>query len=186
MVKNLPVLETSRLTLRPLEFLDAKPLNALIDKDERVYRFNPVREKTLQERRRVIRNRIEQYKTFGFGCYAILTRNTGTLIGQSGLSPYWYEHRNGRKTLEFEVMYHLGHAFWGQGFATEAAQKWVEFAFKRANLPRIITCPDRRNKASIAVLERLGFSTKPDWLESDTVICALHHADDGPETLALY
>ncbi len=180
---DLKVLETARLLLRPLDLTDAPRLNELIDGDERVWRFNPGKPKSLEQREANIRDRIAQYKIFGFGCYAVVLRATGDLIGQCGLSPFWFEHKNGRQTLEFEVMFHFGHAYWGQGFATEAAGRWVAFAFDEAKLPRLVVCPHKDNGASINVLRRLGFSVTPDWLEADSVICALHHPDDGSGVL---
>lgn len=179
------VLGAERLLLRPLAIEDAPRLNQLIDGDKRVWRFNPGKPKTLEQREATIRERIAQYKVFGFGCYAIVLRATGDVIGQCGLSPFWYEHPNSRRTLEFEVMFHLGHTYWHQGFATEAARRWVKFAFDEAKLPRLVVCPHKDNVASINVLRRLGFSESPDWLEPDHVICALHHPDDGPRVLEL-
>ncbi len=182
---ELNVLETERLLLRPLALTDAPRLNQLIDRDERVWRFDPGKPKSPQQRERYVRERMAQYKIFGFGCYAVVLRSSGEMIGQCGLSSYWYEHRNQRRTLQFEVMYHFGHAYWHQGFATEAARRWVDFAFGEARLPRLVVCPHKDNEASINVLRRLGFSVVADWLEPDRVICALHHPDDGRGVLEL-
>lgn len=170
---------------RPFTLADAPRLHQLIDGDERVWHFNPGKPKSLSRREHTVRLRVAQYETFGFGCYAVVQRATGEVIGQSGLSPFWYEHRNGRQTLEFEVMYHFGHAYWSQGFATEAARRWVTFAFETAMLPRLVVSPHKENARSIAVLRRLDFSVTPDWLAPDRVICALHHPDDGPGVLEL-
>ncbi len=186
------VLATERLLLRPFALSDAPRLNRLIDGDERVWRFNPGKPKPLERREETIRERMAQYKVFGFGCYAVTLAHdvsglgrAGEVIGQCGLSPFWYEHRNGRQTLQFEVMYHFGHAYWNQGFATEAARRWVTFAFEAAKLPRLVVCPHKENEASINVLRRLGFSVMPDWLEPDSVICSLSHPDDGSGVLEL-
>ncbi len=56
----------------------------------------------------------------------------------------------------------LGYMFdpdvWGQGFAREAVGMVIARGFTVHHLPRILADVDPRNKASIRVLERLGFA----------------------------
>lgn len=56
----------------------------------------------------------------------------------------------------------LGYLFdpdvWGQGFAREAVGMVIARGFTVHHLPRILADVDPRNKASIRVLERLGFA----------------------------
>jgi RimJ/RimL family protein N-acetyltransferase len=64
-------------------------------------------------------------------------------------------------------MYKLGRAYWGQGYATEASQAWVEYAFEIAVLRRLVVFPHQANIASVRVLEKLGFRIEDDWLEPE-------------------
>ena len=55
-----------------------------------------------------------------------------------------------------DLGYWIGVPFWGQGFATEAAQCILEFGFGSLNLHRIEAHYLTRNKASGRVLTKLG------------------------------
>lgn len=169
----LPILETARLRLRPLTLDDAPRLHDLLDRDEAVWRFDPGYARPWEERLVAVRRRLAQYETFGFGCYAAELRTTGELIGQGGLSPYFFEHADGTHSLEFEVMYTLGSAYWGQGFATELSEVWVRYAFREARLRRLVDCPHKANGASVRVLEKLGFRVEDDPLNDAYVIAVL-------------
>ncbi len=166
-------LETERLNLRPLTFDDAKQLHQLCDLDPEVWKFDPGYERLFDERVKLIERRIQEYQTYGFGCFSIEYKPDSTLIGLGGLSPHQFENRDGSITDEFEVMYKLGRVYWGKGYATEASQAWIEYAFEVANLKRLVVCPHRDNIASIRVLEKLGFSIEDDWLEPETVLAFL-------------
>ena len=59
----------------------------------------------------------------GTGRRAIVLRSSGKVIGGAGL--VWRDLETGR---EIELGYHLHHAYWGQGYATEAGAAWLEQA----------------------------------------------------------
>lgn len=171
------ILETERLKLRPLRLEDAAYLSDLFDADPEVWRFDPGYAYSLDERIEVIEHYIQQYEIYGFGCFGIERKPDLTLIGQCGLNPHEFEDKNGNITAEFEVMYKLGRAYWHQGYATEAAQAWVEYAFAVVGLKRLVVCPDKANIASVRVLEKLGFRIEDDWLEPETVLAFLESPD---------
>ncbi len=168
-------LETARLRLRPLTLADAPRLHELFDTDPEVWRFDPGYARTLDERVEVIASYIEQYQTHGFGFFAVERRSDGILMGQCGLTPHAFEGRDGTVTTEFEVMYKLGRLFWNQGYATEAAQRWIDYGFAIAGLGRLVVCPDRGNSASLRVLEKLGFRMEDDWLVPGSILAFLEN-----------
>lgn len=51
----------------------------------------------------------------------------------------------------------LGRASWGQGFAREAVQALVDFAFTELELHRLAADADPRNQRSLHLMETLGF-----------------------------
>jgi ribosomal-protein-alanine N-acetyltransferase len=55
-----------------------------------------------------------------------------------------------------ELGYWIGHPYWGQGLATEAAAAVLEFAFRTMQLNRVQASYLPRNPASGRVLEKLG------------------------------
>lgn len=83
--------------------------------------------------------------------WAIADREDDELIGTVTL--YNWSARHGRA----ELGYMLGPAFWNRGFATEAVRAVIDFGFERMELHRIEADVDPRNRASVALLERLGF-----------------------------
>ncbi len=171
------IIETNRLILRPMSIEDAEALHNLLDKDERMWRYQHGYAYTFEDRINAIKARLEHYDTYGFGCFAVVRKSDGQLIGQCGLSPHEFEEKDGRTTQVFEVMFAIGMPFQGQGYATEAASAWVRYAFETAKLERLVVCPLKENIASIRVLEKLGFRIEDDWLEPESVIAYLERSN---------
>ena len=63
----------------------------------------------------------------GFGVWAVEEKASGALIGHAGL-----EHIPGAQ--EVEIAYTLAKAYWGRGFATEAAGASLSYGFEALNL----------------------------------------------------
>ncbi|GLQ56089.1 GNAT family N-acetyltransferase [Devosia nitrariae] len=168
-----PPFETERLMMRPYVVEDAEIVHAKLDTDPEVWRFDPGRERSLDERREVIMRFAMLHRQFGFGPCGAWGRD-GTFIGQGGLNPYLYDHRDGTRTVEFEVMYKVARPFWRQGYATEIARYWVDYAFAHMRLPRLFIAPARANAGSVAVLRALGASFEDDWLDENAVIASLY------------
>lgn len=168
---------TERLLLRPLRLDDAETLHRLLDLDPAVWRLDPGFSRSLAERRAELDRRLAHYATFGFGCLAAVETATGDLIGQGGLNPWFAEGPDGSLTLEFEVMYGLGSAYWNRGLGTELAEASVRHAFEHIRLARLLVGPARENHRSIRVLEKLGFDVADDPLEPACKLASLQRGD---------
>ena len=170
---------TDRLMLRSFDESDADLAHEAFDQHPDVWQHDPGFARTRDQRAGVIARFQMLHRQFGFGpCAAFLIdggTDDGALIGQGGLNPYVYDHRDGSRTVEFEVMYKLVRPFWGKGFATEIAAFWVDFAFRHVRLPRLFTCPVKTNTGSIAVLRRLGARFEDDWLDPETTIAIIEN-----------
>ena len=59
---------------------------------------------------------------------------------------------------DVEVLYGLLPTYWGRGLATEAARAVMEYGFASCGLGRIYAGADPPNKASFAVMKRLGMT----------------------------
>jgi ribosomal-protein-alanine N-acetyltransferase len=66
-----------------------------------------------------------------------------------------------------EVGYWIGVPYWNQGFATEALEAAVEFAFTDTSITLVHACHFSRNAASGRVLEKAGFH----WQRNQTHVC---------------
>ena len=80
---------------------------------------------------------------------AITLKERGCLIGNSGLRLARAGARQG------ELGYELSPAYWGQGYATEAAGAMMGFGFEALGLHRICAYTVAENLASQRVMEKL-------------------------------
>ncbi len=95
------------------------------------------------------------YHEYGFGLWAVVLKSTGEMIGQCGLTMQDY---NSQKVLE--VGYLFNKAFWGQGYATEAAIACRDHAFEILHAPEVFSIIRNTNIASQNVARRNGMTIK--------------------------
>jgi RimJ/RimL family protein N-acetyltransferase len=85
----------------------------------------------------------------GYGIWAVEEKSTGKLVGRVGcLYPIGWP--------AFEVGWTLARDSWGRGYATEAAQRVLAYAFTELDRDHLISLIAPENVASIRVAERLG------------------------------
>ena len=165
------VLETDRLILRPLTVDDLDGL-ATMYADAEVRRHFPEGTLTRDETREELEWIVDvYYRRYGYGLWATVLRETGTLIGRCGLLPWAVvPGRPGGLTLEaapedpteatrieVEVAYLLAREHWHRGLGSEAARAIVTYAFRTLRLPRLICLVDPGNEASLRVAANAGF-----------------------------
>ena len=92
---------------------------------------------------------IDCYDKFGFGSTAMIWKETGEMIGWSGLMPL-------EDTGEIEVGYGLIKKFWGMGIGYETAYAWLDFGFNQAGLTRIVAIAQPENTGSWRIMEKCG------------------------------
>jgi RimJ/RimL family protein N-acetyltransferase len=88
--------------------------------------------------------------TCGFGQSALLDRETGALLGRTGLHPW-------PQWDEVEFGYVLARHAQGRGLAGEAAQAWLDVASTQLGLDRLTAVIHPDNAPSRALATRLGF-----------------------------
>jgi [ribosomal protein S5]-alanine N-acetyltransferase len=88
----------------------------------------------------------------GFG-FVICRQEDGEPVG--GISLFEVIHRS-RKSGE--VGYLIGASYFRQGYATEALQLILRFAFRHLKLHRIVANIQPHNVASLALVRRAGFT----------------------------
>lgn len=147
------LLETSRLSFRRLTMNDLDDLFALYHApDVRKYYSEgiPDYEETRRELEWIVG---ECYPKYGFGLWATILKETGTLIGRCGLCPMDIEGKE-----EIEVAYMLDSQYWGQGLATEAAKAILKYGFETVGLSRLISVINPGNIGSARVAEKMGMT----------------------------
>lgn len=148
---------TPRLVIRNWEARDAD-LFHLINSDDRVMEFFPFRRDRAEANAflEVLRTRIEEK---GFGFTALELRDSGECIGFCGLHADHVVPSLPPDTIE--IGWRLAPAYWGNGYVSEAAERWLEEGFGRMGLEEIVSFAVWNNRRSTAVMERLGMRRDP-------------------------
>lgn len=149
----IPTLETERLTLRPFREDDVGPFFELSQDPDVVRYVGDRRVPNLQEAWRAVAGWLGHWAMRGYGQWAIEERASGRLIGRAGII-------NPVEWPGAEVGYLLGRAWWGHGYATEAALAAMDWGFREIGFSDLISLIDPDNLASIAVAARLGESLR--------------------------
>ena len=146
------VIETERLLLRRVteDDLDALVrLHANPDVERFMDRFGH------DEARAWLERQDRSWQERGHGRVAIIQRDSGQLIGRTGLG--WLAGITGTAGLEeTELGWTLARESWGFGYATEAAQAMADWAFHTLGVERIVSMIEEGNDRSVRVAKRLG------------------------------
>ncbi len=139
--------ETDRLILRRLDERDVDEIFAMRS-DPEVMRFI-----------RAPQNRIEtvnwlnlvssRWESDHIGFCAIVEKQTDKFVGWCGL---WQL----KETDELEIGYAIAKSAWGKGFATEAAQVFLRYAFEQLKTGKIVAVAEPENASSRRVMEKIG------------------------------
>jgi len=148
-------LTTPRLILRPWRAADRAPL-AAITGDARTMRFfamvrTPAQSDAWMDRAQAHIERL------GYGVWAAELRGTG-LIGFVGLSTI---PSDVPMAPGVELVWTLGAAWWGQGYAPEAARAAAEEGFIRFGLAELVAFTAAVNAPSRRVMEKIGMRLDP-------------------------
>lgn len=144
-----PTMTTARTVLRPWADDDLAPFRC-VNGDPRVMRFFPSVLTWAQSDE--LAGRLQaHFEREGFGPWVL--EIDGHFAGFVGLyRPAFTAHF----TPCVEVGWRLAPAFWGHGYATEAARAAVQFGFEQLGLDEIVSFAVPANRPSRAVMERLG------------------------------
>jgi RimJ/RimL family protein N-acetyltransferase len=143
------ILTTPRLLLRTYR-LDDLPLFADLNADPAVMATLGGEPLTREHSDDIAEWAQQCYAAQRIGLLAVERREDGAFVGMCGL------HHQRAYPDDLEIAWRLAHAYWGHGYATEAATAWLNYAFHDLNAPRVISITDRANVRSLAVMHRLG------------------------------
>ena len=145
------VLETKRLKLRQWIPEDYKCF-AQMSADSKVMEYFP--RVLSEEESNVVADKVSTLiNSNGWGFWALELLSEGRFIGFVGLH---------RLELEYpfspgvEIGWRLSREFWGRGYASEAANAALQFAFRSLGLNEVVSFTAVRNKRSEAVMKKIG------------------------------
>jgi len=173
-----PRIETDRLVLRRWDVAGDLDAYAAICADPEVMRYigdGSTRDRTqcaeqLESFERTWRER-------GFGLFAVERRDSGALIGFTGLAiPDFLPEI----MPAVEIGWRLARAEWGKGYATEAAAAALMFAFERLELDRIVSVHAVGNDPSGNVMQKIGMHLDRHTVHPTHGIAVRVYAIDRP------
>lgn len=150
-------IETERLLLRTWKESDREPY-VRINADPVVRRFYP--DLNTPERTNASIDRyIERWHHDGISFFVVERKADGAFIGDVGVSRLDFEVPG---NAEFEIGWLTDRAFWGLGYAPEAARAALDFAWaKLPDIAEIVAFTSRRNRPSRRVMEKIGMVRDP-------------------------
>jgi ribosomal-protein-alanine N-acetyltransferase len=144
------VVETPRLVVRQLTPDDATFLLGLFNEPSFLANIGDRGIRSVEDAHRfIVEVPMASYAKNGHGHYRVELRDTGTVIGTCGLIRRDYI---GETDIGFAYL----PAYWGQGYAYEAAVAVMEFGRTQLRMTRIVAVVSPHNTPSIRLLEKLG------------------------------
>lgn len=170
-----PILRSQRLEMAPVTEGDREPLQALLT-------LEPVRRYLLDGEvpndawfASLVVDSRDDFERRGLGLWAARRPGDPALVGMVGFRDFY------DPPVE-ELLYALHPDAWGQGLATEMAGAAIEHAFVAAGRERVRASTDLPNRASLAVLLRLGMretgrEPPPPTFKWEQIHCEIERAD---------
>ena len=142
-------LETPRLVLRQFEERDLDPLAAMYGDPETMRHLGTGATASREETWRAIAGILGHWLLRGYGMWAVVERETGSMVGRVGFI-------NPEGWPGFELGWVIERTRWGRGYAPEAAAVALRYAHETLRQERVISLIRPLNKASIRVAEKIG------------------------------
>ena len=116
------VIETERLILREYTWEDLDDLYEILSDAETMQHYPKPYD--LDGTKRWIAWSLDNYEKYGFGLWAMISKETGEFMGDCGLT---IQNIDGQ--LLPEIGYHLHKRYWHKGYGSEAAKAVRDWAF---------------------------------------------------------
>jgi ribosomal-protein-alanine N-acetyltransferase len=145
------ILQTSRLTLRPLRAHDAEALHTLMSDAEVMAWWDVAEIEDIALTTAILQNQIDDMERGRAVYWAMERSEDGVFVGCCDLADIDRWHHRG------EVGFIIGRPFWSDGYAFEAMQAVMTHAAQVLHLRRLSARTHLGNVRSVRLLERLGF-----------------------------
>jgi RimJ/RimL family protein N-acetyltransferase len=175
------IFTSSRLGFRNWTEADVLPMNA-INTDPVVMEFFPALGE-LNKTKEFIARMQNQYAAKGFCYFAVDKLESAEFIGFIGLSEQTFE---ADFTPCIDIGWRLAAKHWGHGYATEGAERCLDYAFEALKLERVLSMCPAANKRSEEVMQKTGMvklggfvhpMLKDDARLRDCVLYEVHAGD---------
>ena len=151
-----PVLETSRLVLRPFRKEDVVAVFEGWESDPDVAKYMFwTSHNDIEKTKEWIAFELGQIDKEDWYRWALILKETNELIGTVLI---YYED----EVQCWEIGYNLGKVHWGRGYTTEAMEKVLIFAKEQLEITEFVGRYAKENPASGNVMKKLGFEYEKD------------------------
>jgi [ribosomal protein S5]-alanine N-acetyltransferase len=97
----------------------------------------------------ILNGPVASYEKFGFGLYAVESKESGETIGICGLLK--------RETLDdVDIGFAFLQKFWGRAYAYESAAAVMNYGWSIIGLKRVVAIITPENRESIRLLDKIG------------------------------
>ena len=144
------MLNTPRLTLRPLTMRDAQDIYDYSRDPEVARHVLWDAHRSLADSRAYLRFILRQYRDGVPSSYGIVLKASGRVVGTIGFM--WYSQEN----HSVEVGYSLARGVWNQGLMTEALKAVMRLSFEELQVHRVEAQHETSNPASGRVMLKCG------------------------------
>ena len=150
------MIETERLILRDWEERDRAPFAALNADPEVMATLGPLMSRS--ESDALVDELIRRRGVDGFTFTVAERKDDGVFLGFVGLT-----RANAGQSFDGmpEIGWRLNRASWGNGYATEAAEGWLDWVWRNLEDPAVVAITSTGNVRSRAVMERIGMTRDP-------------------------
>lgn len=147
------IIETDRLILRAFEESDLDEYGKLMG-NKHVYQWLGNRkERSREDAKKLIHHFIRAFKENGIGVLAVISKESGKLIGQAGVNYL-------RELDAREYLYALDYKEWNKGYATEIGKHFIDYYRSTFPKEKLIAIVHPDNLRSKKVLSKLSFEYK--------------------------
>uniref|UniRef100_UPI00307C2562 GNAT family N-acetyltransferase n=1 Tax=Dysosmobacter welbionis TaxID=2093857 RepID=UPI00307C2562 len=151
------VFETERLAFREMNQDDFLDLAEMLQNPKVMYAYE--HDFSNSDVQQWLDRQIGRYRDYGFGLWAVISKTSGVMVGQAGLTMQPYRNKD-----VLEIGYLLKKEFWHCGYAREAAEGCKRYAFEQLKRDRVSSIIKSDNLASIRVAESIGMRKEDTFL----------------------
>ena len=171
-------LETERLLFRTHESEDEDDF-VRMQMDPEVRRYVGGQGWSLQKAQDRFRNEYLGRPTETYGLWATILKEKGKYIGCCGL-------RAAQDEMAAHLGYYFAQPYWRRGLASEACKAFIDLAFSRLRLLRLLADVEQGNAASEHILRKFGFTylSREEVPGSDRIILGYELLGAGWERTA--
>ena len=146
-------IETPRLILREWKENDLRPF-AEMNADPKAMEYF-LQTLSAEESLAFYQRICEEFQLSGFGLYAVERKEDGAFLGYTGLHKITF-------SVDFapgiEIGWRLHHAYWGKGYASEAAKACLTYAHTQLAIKQIVSFTSLLNQRSERVMQKIGMN----------------------------